>query len=368
MFKRGVRIVPLAVLAVSLAATAGVQAALSPGSASPLGSEFRLGETSTCDARDTVATYLNGQPAKDCGGAVSLAAAGDQDFSVPRWTPTRTVLHAPAQRPAEVHLVTFAYPDVKGLVDGSNDERAVPLGDAAMLGMGPGGYGHVMSGRPSGRAAHWSDTVETSISYVRPHINTQMVVALEIPSVAGTAAFEGLGLDSRAYMDIGHLARVDSASLGGNSDRFGRRPAPPAPDEAQTALSVGLDLGILPTFLAQMGMSVSLVASRGQQSGDARIALVATTELPVDWSPHERPFQHPRGVSVNQTDTADYVAGYYSGGSGVPRSSLPPGSGGGGGGGSPLTPITPTPPVPEPATLALLGVGAVLALVRRRTR
>jgi hypothetical protein len=136
-------------------------------------------------------------------------------------------------------------------------------------------------------------------------------------------------------------------------------------------VAVGLDLGILPTFLSQMGLSISLVATHGQETGGTRLALVGTTELPVDWRPHERPIDHPRGVAVEPLAGNDAVAGQYFSSGGNPSGGRPqpvgPGAVPGGGGGGP-TPITPTPPVPEPATLALLGSALVALMAGRRAR
>ncbi|MCX5684258.1 MAG: PEP-CTERM sorting domain-containing protein [Planctomycetota bacterium] len=288
--------------------------------------------------------------------------------------PTKMVLHAYESHPeAEMVPVTpfgHVFQAVKGLVGSDQDERAVPLGSTAVMGLNPGGFGRVMSGRPLGTMGSWSDAAETSISYIRPHVNAQMVVALEFPGTNRAANFEGLGIQPRAYLDIEHLAKIDAADLGTTSDRFGRRPSGPQSNEPETAVAVGLDLGILPTFLSQMGLSVSLVATRGQETGGTRLALVGTTELPVDWRPHERPIDHPRGMSVEPIESySSSVAASYGNGAvptgGTPQSINP--GGGGGGGGGPI-PIAPTPPVPEPATMALLGSALVALLAGRRVR
>jgi hypothetical protein len=287
--------------------------------------------------------------------------------AAPLKPPTPLVFHAVGEEPSPVtKLGPFYYPGVQGLVGSDQDERAVPLGSTSVMGLNPGGFGRVMSGRPLGRMGSWSEASETSISYVRPHINAQMVVSLDLPGTNRPADFEGMGIQPRAYLDIEHFSRLDAADIGRTSDRFGRHLAPPRSEEPETAVAVGLDLGILPTFLAQMGMSVSLVATRGQETGGTRLALVGTTELPVDWRPHERPIDHPRGLAVNPIDNGPVAAG-YSGGGGVPSSTVPTSAGGGGGGDGPI-PITPTPPVPEPATLTLLGSALVAVIAARRAR
>jgi hypothetical protein len=287
--------------------------------------------------------------------------------AAPLKPPTPIVFHAVGEEPSPVtKLGPFYYPGVQGLVGSDQDERAVPLGSTSVMGLNPGGFGRVMSGRPLGRMGSWSEASETSISYVRPHINAQMVVSLDLPGTNRPADFEGMGIQPRAYLDIEHFSRLDAADIGRTSDRFGRHLAPPRSEEPETAVAVGLDLGILPTFLAQMGMSVSLVATRGQETGGTRLALVGTTELPVDWRPHERPIDHPRGLAVNPIDNGPVAAG-YSGGGGVPSSTVPTSAGGGGGGDGPI-PITPTPPVPEPATLTLLGSALVAVIAARRAR
>ncbi|MCX5653347.1 MAG: PEP-CTERM sorting domain-containing protein [Planctomycetota bacterium] len=299
--------------------------------------------------------------------SLSISAADADTLRLP----TNRVMYALGTSDAEMKPVTpmgSAFPAVKGLVGSDQDERAVPLGSTSMMGLNPGGFGRVMSGRPLGKMDTWSAAAETSISYVRPHINAQMVVALEFPGTHRPADFEGLGIQPRAYLDIEHFSRVDAADIGSNSDRFGRRQAPPPNNEPETAVAVGLDLGILPTFLSQMGVSVSLVATHGQETGETRVALVGTTELPVDWRPHERPVQHPTGFARDPIESYESHVDQNYGSGGVPSSNNPIGAGGGGGGGGGPIPITPTPPVPEPATLTLLGSALVAALAGRRLR
>ena len=310
-------------------------------------------------------------PASGSGeGQQRQPRAGDAGAPNAAPMPSTVVLHAPhPTAPIAANLMAYltdlAVGDVKGLVGSDLDEGAVPLGSTAVMGLGPGGFGRIMTGRPLGRMDSWADAAETSISYIRPHVNAQMVVALEIRGTQRPADFEGLGIQPRAYLDVAHYARIEAADLGATSDRFGRRVAPPPVDEPQTALAVGLDLGILPTFLSQMGLSLTLVASRGRETGDTRLALVGTTELPVDWRPRERPIWHPVGLETSPSYSGVPSGGIPGGGGGGGGGGWGGGGGGGGGGGEGPTPITPTPPVPEPATLALVG-GALAASMAGR--
>ena len=323
-------------------------------------------------ARETARLQLTG-PARTSGESAPSLVVCSADAPATLRPPTPMVLHAPGGA-ADTEMAPLTqlgfFPAVKGLVGSDQDERAVPLGSTAVMGLNPGGFGRVMSGRPLGRMGSWSEAAETSISYVRPHINAQMVVALEFPGNQRPADFEGLGIQPRAYLDIEHFARVDAADLHSNSDRFGRRQPAPRSEEPETAVAVGLDLGILPTFLSQMGLSLSLVATRGQETGGTRLALVGTTELPVDWRPNERPIDHPRGVAIEPLAGGDAVAPQNLGGGGVPQGGAPQsvGAGGGGGGGGGPIPITPTPPVPEPGTLTLLGGALAAVMAGRRAR
>ena len=272
---------------------------------------------------------------------------------------------------------------------GSSSGRPAPAvgggqpSNTAALTMAPGGFGRLQVGRPTG-ADDWSQAGQTSMSYVRPQVNVQMALALLFPGSQNGNHFEGPGFDSRAQLSVGHRVRVDSADLGGSTESFGLRgTAPLSQNESQTALAVGMDAGILSTFLSQMGLSVQVVASQGQRSGDVIVALVGTTELPIDWAPQEHPGAHPVGSGENPYadagQTFQFVSeGVDSAGIGGTRGVAPSTGPGGnennnGGGGeeelipiSPLTPITPV--IPEPATLALLGAGLAWATARKARR
>jgi hypothetical protein len=252
--------------------------------------------------------------------------------------------------------------------------------NTAALTMAPGGFGRLQVGRPTG-ADDWSQAGQTSMSYVRPQVNVQMALALLFPGSQNGNHFEGPGFDSRAQLSVGHRVRVDSADLGRSTESFGVHSAMPlSQDESQTALAVGMDAGILSTFLSQMGLSVQVVASQGQRSGDVIVALVGTTELPIDWAPGATPGVHPAGQGENANADSGVTFLFVSQGidtTGVGASAPAGGGRGGGGGGerfglipiTPLTPITPTPPViPEPATLALLGAGLAWATARKARR
>jgi len=248
---------------------------------------------------------------------------------------------------------------VTGLAGAGTDERAVPLGSLNLLSLGPGGFTRIMTGRPWKAMGNWTDAGETAISYIRPHVNVEMMLSLELPGSNRPAEFEGPGFEPHAYLDIDHQTRVNSADIGASTSQFGGRPTSPPVDEPQTAVSVGLDLGLLPTFLAQMGMSLSVVVSHGQDTGDTRVALVGTTELPVDWIPREQPIQHPAGLAMYPIWGVGNQAVEYGSSIGSSNPPVPPGT-------PPMTPIVPV--VPEPATLVLLACGAATILARRKAR
>jgi hypothetical protein len=334
-------------------------------------SGFNLSGTTTSDATDTIATYLGGNSFALVTD-VDIAALGrmvseeiaPQELTVVAYDAPADAAAAPESRHAPeppARLASFAYPDAGALAMPGADGRAVPLADARNLAMGPTGYGGVMTGRPTAGMPNWTHANQTAISYVRPHVNVQMMFALELPGATQAGAFEGPGMEPHAYLAVDHQTKVDSADLGAYTEQFGGRPPTRSVDEPQTAVAAGLDLGLLPTYLSQMGMSISVVASRGEETGNLRIALVGTTELPVDWAPRERPYQHPVGLAVDPLWAASGLEPQYQTG-GV--SGHPPG--GGGGGGTGWTPITPV--VPEPATLAMLATAAVMAVARLRRR
>jgi len=252
----------------------------------------------------------------------------------------------------------------------------VPLSTFEVLAMTPGGYGRLLAGQP-GNLEYWSNACETAISYIRPNVSVQMILTFLMPGGEQGTTFEGSGFDANARLTVDHHTKVHSEEVGSGTQLFGLYQVPPPLNEPQTAVAAGVDLGILPTFLAQMGLNLAIVASRGEESGDLRIALVGTGEMPIDWAPRERPIQHLAGLPVNPlvNEESPYPFASASVGSGRLPSSGPrfppetppipiiPEN--------PPTPITPTPPptpVPEPASLALVAAGAVASLILRRRR
>ena len=332
-----------------------------------------LSPTATTDVSDSMAAYL---------GSNTFAVVSDMDIAalakaaivtrapLPKYLPVKTTVVAynapaapggvPAAPQAPVQLASLEFPHVSGLADLGSSGRDVPLRDTTFFSMGPGGFGGYMSGRPVGGIENWSHITRTAISYIRPSVNLQMMLALEVPGTAPLNDFEGPGLAPHAYLAVDRQTKVDSADIGASTPRFGRRPTPIPTDEPQTAVTAGLDLGLLPTFLSQMGVGISVVASRGRETGNLRVALVGTAELPVDWAPRERPYQHPVGLARDPILAASVETHYPSGGV---SGGGPPGPGPGGG----PTPIAPT-PVPEPGTLAALAVASAITLAYRRRR
>jgi hypothetical protein len=328
--------------------------------------------TLTADGQELVEVYLapaGGRIHRGWAARPLDLATGDSAW-LAAGAPRTVVFEAPAELPAPTGLVSLVYPEVTGLANSSSDERANPLSDATVLALGPGGVGRYMNGKPDGSIANWILANESAISYIRPHVNVQMMLALE--ASAGAAAFEGPGLEPHAYLAVDHRMRVDSADIGSGTDAFGRRPVETPAQESQTAMAVGLDLGILPTFLAQMGMNISVVASQGQETGNVKVALVGTAELPIDWLPRERPINHPTGLAIYPYILASNPHQFGHGGIGAGGrlgngngGNGGNGGGGGGGGGGPI-PIVPV--VPEPASLLLIGLGAIATWAGRRRR
>jgi hypothetical protein len=316
--------------------------------------------TPTTDVRDAMATYLAPHSRPSPRVVEFLLADPPAKVSVAAYNAPPQPASAGADPMPPAQLAYFAYPEVTGLAGAESDERAIPFGSTAFLSMGPGGFGRVMTGRCPGVMSNWTQATETAMSYVRPHVNVQMMLAFEVPLSSASDGFEGPGMEPHAYLAVDHIARVDSAEIGTATDAFGFKPRATPVEEGHTALAAGLDLGLLPTFLSQMGLNVSVVASRGTTTGNLTVALVGTTELPVDWAPHERPWQHPTAVGVEPLQAQEgrpypTPSGSVSGSRGDTPSSAPP---------KPFIPITPT--VPEPMTLTLLGLAATALLAHRR--
>ena len=314
-------------------------------------------------------------PTSDTGDAVTLylaprsrpaALTAEMLSATPPVTAALAIYQAPlrpddpsAEADTPEHLASFAYPQVHGLAGSDSDERGIPFSSTAVLSMGPGGFGRVMIGRTPSPITDCVYSAETALSYVRPHVNVQMMLAMEVPGTPPAEDFEGAGMAPHAYFTVDHTTRVDSADLGTATDNFGGRSPPIAADEPHTGLAAGLDLGLLPTFLSQMGLNVSIVASRGGQTGNLVVAVVGTAELPVDTAPHERPYHHPTGLGTEQLAMASpeqvYPFGGISSARGVPGTTSNQ---------KPWIPITPG--VPEPGTLGLLALAAAAVLRRRR--
>jgi hypothetical protein len=350
------------ILAGTVLAAAAV-AAQAAGLDAPFPTEVSLLRSPTTDAQSSTIQKqlppvgLAGGLDRELLSAVAFGRSTEAVYNAPGLMPER----AGAARGAATYA-TLVYPEVTGLVGGGGDERSVPITNMSNLMMGPGGVGRVMLGRPGTVIETWNRAGETAISYIRPHVNLQMMFALEAQGAPPQGDFEGPGVAGRAYLAVDHQTKVDSSELGTATQNFGNYRAPAPRDEPQTAVAAGLDLGLLPTFLSQMGVNVSIVASRGRDSGNVSLALVGTTELPVDWAPRGRDYQHMTAAGVPMEEGSAVARGYNSAG-GLANSSVP---GVAGAAQKALTQIAPEPITPEPLTLTLLAAGSAVVLIRRR--
>lgn len=384
------RIAPAAAaLLAVLAATAGAGTYnRAPDRAVPAETMELGGETTPPVPPEALALSLEASAWALSGGMPDFGETDSADAALPA-DRVGLILAAPAEAVpeavADVLPAGFVYPDLSGLESAGRGKVAVPPAEMAAFALAPAGVGRVLIGRPEG-VDGWENATETAISYIRPHVNVQMILSLGRQG-GGTGAdgFEGSGFDPSARLAVSHRTRVHSAEVASKTSQFGHAPRPTPPAESQTAVAAGVDLGILPTFLAQMGMNVSLVVSRGEETGDLNLSLVGTSELPTDWSPGETPRDFPAGVAANPLQQPP-VPGFGF----VTRSVA--------GGGLPFefpgfvfpepppfpifpepgpTPIFPEEPgdgngdepvIPEPATLMLMATGAIGAWLGRRRR
>ncbi|MDK1030429.1 MAG: PEP-CTERM sorting domain-containing protein [Planctomycetia bacterium] len=299
------------------------------------------------------------------GNEAAQARRNEEGFIAP---PAGSTLDGPSW---EIYATYVSATDTR-LVGADIDERHVPYRDTSLLNLGPTGSFTIRRGMPPAQVARWRDLGETNISYIRPHANVQVLLNITLPSLSAPGDFQFSDLKTHAVMNMNHDPRVDSRRLGRRESLFGGSGVKRDKPRVATALAGGIDIGLLPTFLTQMGINLGLAISRDEESGATEVALVATTEVATDWIPTEIPEMHPRHNPVPLVTATGQAAQRFGSGSFAgtrrirerrPRGPQEPPP-------IPLEPEPEEPPViPEPATAVTLLIGAAaLFLKRRRSR
>lgn len=263
--------------------------------------------------------------------------------------------------PGEVLASLFRTPKpIEALADVSDDEMGNPLVDFSYLSMGPRVFTMIRSGRPGGDALQWSHVSDSALSYVRPHRNLGFVMNIHGPE-AGSEGLSGNLVDTEAQFIDNLSVDIDSRSMTQASSAFGEmsaRDKKRGKVHPGRVVSFGIDLGLLPAVLADVGISTTVTVGRSENPGmfvsvatNIEVPNERTDELTVD-------SQYQARTDILISGWA-HTAGHHTGG----VSGDDNGGGGGGGGGGERIPIT---PVPEPSTMVLLTIGAAVIAARRR--
>jgi hypothetical protein len=250
------------------------------------------------------------------------------------------------------------------MADAGEGRTGNPLQDFNYLSVTPQVFLVARSGRPAGEADKWQQTMQTSLSYVRPHRNLQFLMNIHSSGIT-SGAFAGGPIGDEVQMLEDMSVQEDSRNLGARgSDRFGIQKSLAKHDSSTPGrmAAVGVDLGLLPAALGDVGLSMSIVVGESANPGPF-ISVATNLEVPSDDSGGgERlansvyqPSTTELGGDNSDSSTLTFASG-LSGSSNPPTIPTPPTN--------PIVPISPT--VPEPASLLLLGAG--LALVLRRGR
>jgi len=243
-----------------------------------------------------------------------------------------------------------------------------PTDDFSYLGLGPKAFAIMRSGRPSGGLEQWSHASETSLSYVQPRRHLEFVARFfgENKEERGDSLSKAPIGSQEQLVDNLHVD-VDSADLSLRSQEYGRiAKAEHKEPPSGRMLAIGLDLGLLPAVVGNLGLNSELIIGRSSNPG-FYLGLATNVEFPAE-----------RGSSQGEPGQAVRTPYDIGGGGGFGGGGLSVSSGGGGGGGSPpgggggtsggggTPPYIPLTPTPEPGTLVLVAFGSAWLVGRRR--
>ena len=254
---------------------------------------------------------------------------------------------------------------VESLAGVGDDESGNPLVDFSYLSAGPSSFTMVRSGQPGGQATMWSHTANTALSYVRPHRNLEFV--MNFHSVENGSGQSGLA--SQAQFIDGSKVDIDSNQMVQASSMYGNMSPAVEKDKPHPGRMVafGLDLGLIPAVLADVGISTTITI--GESINPGPFVSVATNIEVSNQRTRELTADNEYQVAVDLTSAAGVTRGLtFGSGFAAEDGGTTGGGGGGGGGGDGPTPITPDPPVPEPASLLLLALGGAVIVARRRQK
>lgn len=251
----------------------------------------------------------------------------------------------------------------ESLAGAGDDEIGNPLVDFSQLSMAPTGFVVVRSGLPTGSAMAWPHTVDTALSYVRPHRNLQIVMNFH-GGDGRSDTLSGNAVASDAQLVENMNVEVDTRSLSTRSASFGEMT--PANEQSKPhagrVVTLGFDLGLLPAVLADVGMCATVTV--GESTNPGMFVSVATNvEVPSD---------QPDGTFEPAGEQAftDIISG------GIAAGGVSFAGGFASDGTLPIEvieeddpdpiPIIPDDPIPEPAALVVISTGLALLAARRR--
>ncbi len=171
-------------------------------------------------------------------------------------------------------------------------------------------------------------------------------------------------VEANAQFVDGLKVDIDTSRMVAASASYGLMGAAPGQDKPHPGrmIAFGLDLGLVPAVLADVGISTTIVIGESTNPGPF-VSIATNIEVPNQKTREltvANNFQTLVDLRYNSWDTPrmNFASGFAADDD----------DGGDGGDDDGPTPITPDPPVPEPATMALLALGTAALMARRGTR